>query len=124
MHTLTLGIPARAPFMTPVWQVSQLTPISSVWILCGKSIGWTGFGRMFRKSFAAASKLGCAVVNVGELQRLAMYGSPARFVYPGTFACCTQPAKPAAIKNRNALRTSRKNYHTHQEIPSQQWVLP
>src|SRR2546430_932317 len=106
MHILILGIPARAPFMTPVWQVSQVTPISSVWILCGKSIGWMGFGRMLRKSFAAASKLGCAVVNVGELHRFAIYGSPARVVYPGTFACCTQPATTAALKNKIAIRTS------------------
>src|ERR1051326_8706329 len=107
MHILILGIPARAPFMTPVWQVSQVTPISSVWILCGKSIGWMGFGRMLRKSFAAASKLGCAVVKVGELHRFAMYGSPARAVYPGTFACCTQPAKRTAIADRNTIAALR-----------------
>src|SRR5947207_2470894 len=77
-----------------------------------------GFGRMLRKSLAADSKLGWAVVNVGELHRLAAYGSLARFVYPGTFACCTQPITTAALKNKIAYRTSRKNYHTRQEIPT------
>src|SRR5215471_8170174 len=103
MHILILGIPARAPFITPVWQVSQVTPISSVWILCGKSIGCTGLGRMPRKSFAADSKLGCAVVKTAELHRFPAYGSLARLVYPGTFACCTQPIVSTAINNRNVI---------------------
>src|SRR6266436_5129386 len=103
MHILMLGIPARAPFITPVWQVSQVTPISSVWTLCGKSIGWTGFGRMLKKSFAAASNVGCAVVNVAELHRFAVYGSTAPLEYPATFACCTHPHPKAAIDNRNGI---------------------
>src|ERR1051326_4341464 len=103
MHTLILGIPARAPFCTPLWQVSQVTPISSVWILCGKSIGCCGFGLMFKKSSAAASKVGCAVVNVAELHRFAAYGSVVLLAYPGTFACCTQPSATAVIANRSAV---------------------
>src|SRR5579862_7960689 len=109
MHILILGIPARAPFSTPVWQVSQVTPISSVWILCGKSIGCCGFGLMFRKSLAAASNVGCAVVKTGELHRLASYGSAAWLVYPGTFACCTQPNATAAIANSIAIAALRAN---------------
>src|SRR5436309_7205886 len=46
---------------------------------------------MFRLSLAESPKVACAVVNTGELHRLARYGSTARCAYAGTLGCCTQP---------------------------------
>jgi hypothetical protein len=46
-------------------------------------------------------------VNTAELHRFSVYGSLARLVYPGTFACCTHPTVSAAINDNNTIAAER-----------------
>ena len=66
MQVLTLGSPACGPFVTLSWQYSVHVRPFSMWMLCGNSIGCTGFDFTQKKSLTAAPNVGRADVNVGE----------------------------------------------------------
>jgi hypothetical protein len=67
MHVLTLGRPATGPVVTLSWQYSVQAISLPTCTLCGNSIGCTGSGRRFMKSFSAAPNDGRAVVKTSVL---------------------------------------------------------